>query len=140
MNVQYIPEIVMPTEEECDQIAQQVISEANALFSSSAFLTGAPLAAEITARIKKRIAVCVTAVPLHPEQPDAFMPVLKTANDVMAEMQSGNRYEEMREHLGRVPYQQNPLAEAYLASRAENFLGPSPNLPKSRALRAACFP
>lgn len=61
MKVEYLPEVVMPTEQECDQIAQQVISEAKALFSSCALLSGAPLAEEIAARIKGRIQVSVTA-------------------------------------------------------------------------------
>ncbi|HCR5063840.1 TPA: hypothetical protein ONC11_004147 [Enterobacter asburiae] len=74
----YIPEVVMPTEDEIDGIAQQVISEAKAVFSSGALLSGAPLAEEIAARIKQRIKVSITAVPLHDDRPADCMPVLLT--------------------------------------------------------------
>lgn len=65
MQMAYIPEVVMPTEDEIDGIAQQVISEARAVFSSCGLLCGAPLATEIAVRIQQRIKVSITAVPLQ---------------------------------------------------------------------------
>lgn len=78
MQVAYIPEVVMPTEDEVDAIAQQVISEAKAVFSSGALLSGAPLAEEIAARINQRIKVSITAIPLHDDRPADCMPLLLT--------------------------------------------------------------
>lgn len=78
MQMAYIPEVVMPTEDEIDGIAQQVISEAKAVFTSGALLSGAPLAEEIAARIKQRIQVSITVVPMHDARPADCMPVLLT--------------------------------------------------------------
>lgn len=78
MQMAYIPEVVMPTEDEIDGIAQQVISEAKAVFRSGALLSGAPLAEEIAARIKQRIKVSLTAVPLPDDRPADCRPFLMT--------------------------------------------------------------
>lgn len=81
MHMAYIPEVVMPTEDEIDGIAQQVISEAKAVFSSGALLSGAPLAEEIAARIKQRIKVSLTAVPLPEDRPADCRPFMMTAGE-----------------------------------------------------------
>lgn len=84
MHTDYIAKIVMPTLAECEQIAQQVISEAKSVFSSGALLSGAPLAEEIVARIKQQIEVSITVVPLHDDRQAVWMPVLLTEAEFFA--------------------------------------------------------
>lgn len=65
MQGNYICRVVMPTKDECDQIAQQVISEAKAVFNFCDSMLGAPLSTEIAARISKRIQVSMTFIPTN---------------------------------------------------------------------------